>query len=129
MSRTATVQAQQRWEYMEITRKTEGYLINDMNEFGDLGWDVVSITFHKAAKSSLGESMVWTAFMKRPHVLQPHEAAATPDATPQAAPQAAAEPARDPNARQIEASDSEEEFTVSDAEYVTPEVDVAEPTE
>lgn len=67
MPKTATVHAQQRWEYMEITRKTEGYLIAELNKLGESGWELVSVSYHKAAKSGLGEAWSWTAFLKRPH--------------------------------------------------------------
>ncbi len=67
MSKTATVHAQQKWEYMELTRKTEGYLINEMNELGQHGWELVSVLFHKDLKSSLGDATCWTAILKRPH--------------------------------------------------------------
>jgi len=121
MSRTATVQAQQRWEYMEITRQTEGYLVNDLNELGDVGWDVISVTYHKAAKSGLGESMCWTAFLKRPHAAHQPTATAAPSRETKAS--ETAESSRGPNSRKISASESTEEFTVAEAEYVVPEVD------
>ncbi len=69
MTKTATVCAQQRWEYMEITRKTEGYLVADLNQLGDEGWEMVSVHYYKANKSGLGDAWCWTAFLKRPHVL------------------------------------------------------------
>ncbi len=68
MTKTVMVHAQQRWEYMEVTRKTEGYLIGELNALGDEGWDAVSVHYYKAAKSGLGDSWCWTAFLKRPHV-------------------------------------------------------------
>ena len=67
MSKTATVHAQQRWEYLEITRKTEGYLVAELNELGKVGWELVSVSFHKMTKSGLGDALAWTAFLKRPH--------------------------------------------------------------
>ncbi len=67
MSKTATVHAQQKWEYMELTRKTESFMINDLNELGQSGWELVAISNHKDSKSGLGGSDCWTAFLKRPH--------------------------------------------------------------
>ncbi len=71
MTKTAVILAQQRWEYKELTRKTEEFLVNDLNEHGKLGWDLVSVSYSKAAKSGLGEAFVWTAFLKRPLVHHP----------------------------------------------------------
>ncbi len=64
MTKTATVQAQQKWECMELTRKTETYLVIDLNKEGQQGWELVSVIHDKNSK---GE-MTWTAFLKRPHV-------------------------------------------------------------
>ena len=67
MTKTATVHAQQRWEYMELTRKTQAYLINELTELGQIGWELVSVTKHKEARAGSGEAWFWTAFVKRPH--------------------------------------------------------------
>ena len=75
MSKTATVHAQQKWEYIEITRKTEGYLINELNQLGEVGWELVSVLYHKDVKSGMGSAESWTAFLKRP---QGHQARGTP---------------------------------------------------
>lgn len=91
MSKTATVHAQQKWEYMELTRKTEAFLINDLNELGQSGWELVSISNHKAIKSGLGEAACWTAFLKRPHAGHPHS-----PVPQQTANEAAAQPANPP---------------------------------
>jgi len=58
------------WEYMEITRKTESYLVNELNELGQEGWEMISVIFHKSSKSGLGSSEVWTGFLKRPYTGQ-----------------------------------------------------------
>jgi hypothetical protein len=63
MSKTATVHAQQKWEYMELTRKTETYLLTELNDVGQQGWELVSV-LHGADRK--GE-MSWTGFLKRPH--------------------------------------------------------------
>jgi hypothetical protein len=53
-----------KWEFMEFTRKTESYLINELNQFGELGWELASVIHRRDPK--MGESYVWTAFLKRP---------------------------------------------------------------
>ena len=62
MSKTAIIQAQQKWEYMELTRKTETYLLSELAEFGQQGWELVSITHGKDRKGEVA----WTSFLKRP---------------------------------------------------------------
>ena len=42
MTKTATVHAQQRWEYMSISRKTETYLAGELNTLGQDGWELVT---------------------------------------------------------------------------------------
>jgi hypothetical protein len=64
MTQTATVHAQQRWEYMEVTAKSEGYLIKDLNESGQQGWELISIIHGKDRKGEV----TWTAFLKRPYI-------------------------------------------------------------
>jgi len=66
--RTATVHAIQKWEYEEITTKTEVFLRKELNDLGQLGWELVTIIQHKDRK---GEP-AWSAFVKRPYV--PHSA-------------------------------------------------------
>lgn len=62
MTKTATIQAQQRWEYMCISRKTDTYLAGELNTLGQDGWEMVTINYAKGKK----EEMFWTAFLKRP---------------------------------------------------------------
>jgi hypothetical protein len=62
MTKNLTVHAPQRWEYAELTRSTEKFLVHDMNEQGQLGWELVSVSQFKDRKGEL----VWTAFLKRP---------------------------------------------------------------
>ncbi len=64
MTKTATIQAQQRWEYMSISRKTETYLAGELNVLGQDGWEMVTINYARGKK----EEMFWTAFLKRPAV-------------------------------------------------------------
>ena len=62
MSKTAIIRAQQRWEYMSISRKTEAYLAGELNNLGQDGWELVTINYARGKK----EEMFWTAFLKRP---------------------------------------------------------------
>lgn len=71
MTKTATIHAQQRWEYLTISRKTESYLARELNDLGQEGWEVVTINFAPGHK---GE-MFWTAFMKRPATKRSHSEA------------------------------------------------------
>jgi hypothetical protein len=66
MTKTATVHAQQRWEYMELTRKTQAYLVAELSELGQIGWELVSVTKHRETRAGSGEAWFWTAFIKRP---------------------------------------------------------------
>jgi hypothetical protein len=56
---------QQKWEYMEVTRKTEAFLVGEMNELGAEGWELVSVVKHRDGKG-ISEFLTWTAFLKRP---------------------------------------------------------------
>ena len=55
------IATQQKWEYCLLTRKTEGFLLNDLNSFGQDGWELVNILYYKDAKGI----MCWTGFLKR----------------------------------------------------------------
>jgi hypothetical protein len=111
MTKTATVHAQQMWEYMEVTRKTENYLTNELNELGKVGWELVSVMFHKDVKSSLGSALVWTAFLKRPRAPGAHPAPAAGQ-TAQTPATVAEEPKPPPTNQpaRLEATDNEETF-------------------
>ncbi len=56
--------APEKWQYMTLTRRTESFLIKDLNDAGKEGWELVSITYHREVKGQ-GETMCWTAFVKR----------------------------------------------------------------
>jgi len=58
------------WEYQALSRKTEEYLVDDLNIVGTEGWELVAIEHHKDPKS-VGEAMCWTAFVKRPRTGEP----------------------------------------------------------
>jgi hypothetical protein len=62
MTKTVTIQAQQKWEYFVETSRTENSLVVKLNDLGQQGWELVEILHYKDLKSA----MVWTAFLKRP---------------------------------------------------------------
>jgi len=85
MSTIAANRAELKWEYLELGRKTEAYLINELNQLGEVGWELVSVIYHKDLKG-LGESWSWTAFLKRPYTGQSAIAHAAATAAAGAAP-------------------------------------------
>lgn len=64
MTKTATIHAMQKWEYEALTRKTEAYLTRELNDLGQVGWELVSAG---QCRDRSGE-LAWTAFLKRPYV-------------------------------------------------------------
>jgi hypothetical protein len=62
MTKTVTVQAQQKWEYLGLTRKSVTYLVGEINVFGQEGWELVSVFYYKDMKGL----WCWTGFLKRP---------------------------------------------------------------
>ncbi|MBN2292035.1 MAG: hypothetical protein JXM70_06390 [Pirellulales bacterium] len=78
MTKTATVRAQQRWEYMSLARKTDSYLARELNTLGQDGWDLVTVNY---APGKTGE-MFWTAFLKRPAAGHVSPEATVQEATP-----------------------------------------------
>ncbi|NQU24855.1 MAG: hypothetical protein HQ567_26530 [Candidatus Nealsonbacteria bacterium] len=66
MSDSEATGNKKQWEYMEITRKTEGYLLNDLNDLGLEGWELVTVLYHKLASSGMGSADAWVAILKRP---------------------------------------------------------------
>ncbi|NLS92296.1 MAG: hypothetical protein GXX96_08970 [Planctomycetaceae bacterium] len=90
MTKTATIHAQQRWEYMSISRKTDSYLAGELNILGQEGWELVTINYARGKK----EEMFWTAFLKRPAV-----GAVVPGAAHHAAAAAGAETSSDESRR------------------------------
>ena len=71
------------WEYIEISRKTETYLVGDLNELGKEGWELVDVLFRRDIK--MGESWYWTAFLKRLSTDRPPPKAVDGQAATQAA--------------------------------------------
>jgi len=66
MSTTESNPAQAKWEYMQLARKTEEYLVNDLNKLGQVGWEMIAVSRQKQAKSGMGSAEAWVAFLKRP---------------------------------------------------------------
>ena len=62
MTSNLMIRAQQRWEYFELSRTTPAFLIHELNEQGQQGWELVTINHGKDRKGDL----TWTAFLKRP---------------------------------------------------------------
>jgi|YNPBryantNP2012_1023418.scaffolds.fasta_scaffold51229_1 hypothetical protein len=62
MTKTAVIQAQQRWEYVFIQRRSELALQDELNAMGHQGWELVHVEYYKDAKGIMG----WIAFLKRP---------------------------------------------------------------
>ncbi|HOP78609.1 MAG: hypothetical protein WBH86_12405 [Thermogutta sp.] len=62
MTKTAVIQAQQRWEYVFIQRRSELALQDELNVMGQQGWELVHVEYYKDAKGIMG----WIAFLKRP---------------------------------------------------------------
>jgi hypothetical protein len=65
--KTVIVQSQQRWENMVVTRRTEVTLLEELNEFGQKGWEVVSVLHYKDPKGIA----TWSGFLKRPCAVPP----------------------------------------------------------
>jgi hypothetical protein len=104
MTKTATVHAQQKWEYMESTRKSEAYLLQELNQIGQEGWELVNIL---QAKDRKGE-MSWIAFLKRPYV----PGAAPPQREAAAAPAQASE-----EKPEAEPADAGEDFDFDEEDF------------
>ena len=66
MTKVATVQAQQKWDYCFELRRTDNALLIVLSELGQRGWELVNVLHHKDPK---GET-TWTACLKRPSVGQ-----------------------------------------------------------
>jgi hypothetical protein len=86
--KTAIIHAQQKWEHQSISRRTDAMLVEEMNELGDHGWQMVSAIHYADAKGV----MTWTAFLRRPKIVQPGKAT-TPTAAAEPADQSTEKPA------------------------------------
>ena len=67
MSTSDAADTPTKWEYMELDRKTQSYLVNELNLLGKEGWELVSVTFLKGVGSGMGSNEAWIAFLKRPY--------------------------------------------------------------
>ena len=80
MTKTAIIQAQQRWEYLNVVKRTDAALAAELNEQGQSGWELVSVIYGKDRKGELA----WTGFLKRPATQPPSAGSASqPVATAQ----------------------------------------------
>ncbi len=93
MTQTATVQAQQRWEYCSMTKWAERAFVNELNVLGQDGWELACALHYTDPKGA----MCWTGLLKRPctghaprRVGELETAAAQPAAAKPAQPAAAA---------------------------------------
>ena len=62
------IATQQKWEYCLLTRKTEGYILNEFNALGQEGWELVEVLYYKDMKgimSGPGSSSVPAAARRR----------------------------------------------------------------
>jgi hypothetical protein len=76
MSKTVTIQGQQKWECCYETRKTEASLQIEVNRLGQDGWELVTVLYYKDIKGA----MAWIAFLKRPATGQAPPAPPSPQA-------------------------------------------------
>lgn len=104
MAKTTIIQAQQRWEYLSVVKRTDGALANELNELGQSGWELVSVTYGKDRKGELA----WTGFLKRPATQHPH-------ATPVQTQSAEASPSRE--AEKVEPAEASDKFDLSGDEF------------
>jgi len=70
MAKTATIQAQQRWECLAVVKRTDTALVIDLNQLGQNGWELVTVIYGKDRKGELA----WTGFLKRPAAQHAHGA-------------------------------------------------------
>ena len=78
MTKVATVQAQQKWDYCFESRRTDNALLIVLSDLGQRGWELVNVLHHKDPK---GET-AWTACLKRPSVGQAPAPPGQPAASP-----------------------------------------------
>ena len=73
MGKAVIVQAPQKWEHLALTRRSDTYLLEEVNREGQNGWELVSVLYYSDPKGI----MAWTAFLKRPAVQQSSNSAAS----------------------------------------------------
>ncbi len=84
---TVTVRRQP-WEYRSCSKQSETYLLQELNEAGKEGWELVAANFSKDLKGN----WTWTAILKRPLEATARATAAAPAAKSSAAPASAVKP-------------------------------------
>ena len=104
MAKTATIQAQQRWEYVSIFKRTDTALANELNELGQSGWELVSVIYGKDRKGELA----WTGFLKRPATQHPHATSVQTQS---------AEASPSPKAEEVEPAEASDQFDLSGDEF------------
>lgn len=110
MTKTVTVQAQQKWEYCMSIRRSETALLVEINEFGDDGWELIHVEYFKDPKGV----MTWAGFLKRPGAGQTGQPA--PQASQPAA-QDKAQPVAKPAEKPKEAPAASTGFDLSDGDF------------
>jgi hypothetical protein len=66
MTKTVSIQAQQKWEYCIETSRTENSLLVKLNGPGQQRWELVEILYYKDMKAAI----TWAAFPNRPNIGQ-----------------------------------------------------------
>jgi hypothetical protein len=95
MSEQTVTLRRQPWEYRSCSKQSETYLLQELNEAGKEGWDLVAANFSKDLKGN----WAWTAILKRPLELAARAPAAAPAAKSSVAPASAAKPPASPPAK------------------------------
>lgn len=67
MTKIVTIQAQQKWDYATLVRKTETSLLAELNLAGQEGWELINVLYYKDLKGA----MSWIGYLKRPNAGQP----------------------------------------------------------
>jgi hypothetical protein len=62
MTKTVTIQGQQKWDYCALTKFTEGPFVSDLKDLGQEGWELVTAIHYQDMKGT----NCWTGFLKRP---------------------------------------------------------------
>lgn len=66
MTKTVTIQGQQKWDYCALTKFTEGPFMADLKDLGQDGWELVTALHYQDMKGT----PCWIGFLKRPSAAQ-----------------------------------------------------------
>jgi hypothetical protein len=88
MSEQTVTLRRQPWEYRSCCKQSETYLLQELNEAGKEGWELVAANFSKDLKGN----WAWTAILKRPLDATGGATAAAPAAKASVTPVSAAQP-------------------------------------